>query len=79
VAVKAFKIHSSAKVPRSPLWYADKADLVSEIPVALIVTGDHASIVDAGRVGLLALGRIEGRDGSIRIAYETVLDPAASV
>jgi hypothetical protein len=40
----------------------------------MIETGDHSSIVDAGRGGPFALRRIEGSDCSIRIAHETVLD-----
>jgi hypothetical protein len=40
----------------------------------LVGTADRASIVDTSHVGLCALRRIEGCDGSIRVAYKTVDD-----
>src|ERR1700733_16117312 len=58
------------------LRHADKAPRRSSSRVVLIEAGDCASIADAGRVGLLALRRIEGSDGAIRVAHKTVLDPS---
>jgi hypothetical protein len=44
--------------------------------MVMIEAGDRASIGDAGRGGLTALRRIEGGDGSIRMAYKTMLNPS---
>src|ERR1700733_1278467 len=59
---------------RDPLRYADKAHWGSTTRMVVIETSDRASIADAGRGGLFALRRIEGGDGSIRVAHKTVLD-----
>ena len=60
----------------SLLRYADKAHRGSAARMVMIEASDRASVVDAGRGGLIALRRIEGCDGSVRVAYKTVLDPS---
>src|ERR1700723_1309142 len=58
--------------PREPLGYADKPHHSSTTPAVEVVAGDRACIVDAVREGPFGLRRIEGRDGSIRVAYKTM-------
>jgi hypothetical protein len=66
---------SFSVAPGNPLGYADKAHPRSDSPAVEVVTGDCASIVDAGHVRKFALRRIEGGDGPIRVAYKTVEVP----
>ena len=42
--------------------------------MVLIISGDQASTGDAGCSGLFAFRRIKSGQGSVGIAYETVLD-----
>ena len=60
----------------SLLRYADEAHRRSASRMVMIETGDRASIVDARRGRLIARRRIEGCDGSIRVADKSVLEPS---
>jgi hypothetical protein len=56
-----------------PLRYADKAHREAAA-LEFVETGNHAAIVDAGRIGVGAFGRIKAGNSSVHVTYKAMLE-----